>query len=284
MARKLGLDPRSVLSEDDAPSFIWDDSAKYKNFKGSGDKEKQIITSFGMSIGRILLQGCEQTISIVGESAASLRASVLQHRPFVGIVELLSLLWGVGIPSAHLRVYPLSAKRMCAMTVQANGQFAILLARDSNYPAPLVFHLAHEIAHIALGHLGNGIALVDMADAKETQGEDDPEEQAADRYALELLTGTSKPNIMAAGAGNSAKQLAKEVMKAGSERQIEPGVLALCYGYSSEKWALANKALKYIYDAPQEAWVLINKMTKDQLSWENMGDDASSYIREILGE
>ena len=283
LARKLGLDPRSLVNEDGSPTFVWDDSAKYKNFKGDGEKEKPVITSFGTSLARILLKGCEQDISIVGKSATSLRTSILQSQSFVGIVELLSLLWGVGIPLVHLRIYPLSAKRMCAMTVQTNGKFAIFLARDSSYPAPLVFHIAHEIAHIALGHLENKIALVDMTDVVESSEKNDPEEVDADKFALELLTGSSEPSIVTVGESNSAKQLAKEVIRAGHERQIEPGTLALCYGHSTQKWALANKALRFIYDSPQEAWVPINTMAKDQLLWGNISDDVSSYIHAVLG-
>ena len=169
------------------------------------------------------------------------------------------------------------------MTVHKNGEFAILLARDSSYPAPLAFHMAHEIAHIALGHIEYGTALVDMADSTEIEEENDPEELDADKYALELLTGSNEPNIVAIGESNSAKQLAKEAIRVGAERQIEPGTLALCYGYSTKKWALANKALRYIYDSPQEAWLLINTMAKDQLDWGNISDDASSYIHAVLG-
>ena len=42
---------------------------------------------------------------------------------------------------------------MAAMTVHAASGNAILLAKDSGYPAQLAFYLAHELAHIALGHL-----------------------------------------------------------------------------------------------------------------------------------
>ncbi len=283
LARKLGLDPRSIVDDNDSPRFIWDDSAKYKNFKGNDQNEKQVITSFGTSVARILLQGCKQEISLVGKSAISLRNSILLSQSNVGITELLSLLWGVGIPLVHLRVHPLSAKRMCAMTVQLNGKFAILLSRDSRYPAHLIFHIAHEIAHIALGHLENKSALVDMTDSTDTSEERDHEEMEADQFALELLTGTNKPEFLTFGKGNSAQQLAGQMLMAGHERRIEPGVLALCYGYFTEKWPLANKALKYIYDSPKDAWVPINTMARDQLLWSNINYDSSSFIHAVLG-
>ena len=283
LARKLGLDPRSMVNDDDTPVFLWDDSAKFKNFKGDEVKEKLAITSFGMSLGRILLRGSEPNFSIVGQSAAALRSSMLRDSSFIGIQNLLSFVWGVGIPLIHLRILPLSAKRMCAMTIQVNGRFAILLARNSKYPAHLIFDIAHEIAHIALGHLGNETALVDMDTDSDINAEDDIEEIAANKFALELLTSTSEPKIKVIGEVTSAKQLAEAVVKVGYQRQIEPGILALCYGYYTENWALANGALHYIYDSPRDAWKPINKLAIDEISWENISEDNSSYIRAVLG-
>lgn len=55
VARNLGLDPRSLL-DDESPRFLWDDSAKYKNFKGDVEREKPAITAFGSSVARTLLK------------------------------------------------------------------------------------------------------------------------------------------------------------------------------------------------------------------------------------
>ena len=283
LARKLGLDPRSMVNDDDIPVFLQDDSAKFKNFKGDEVKEKLAISSFGLSLGRILLGGSEPKFSIVGESAENLRSLMLQDTSFIGIEDLLSFVWAVGIPVIHLRIYPLSAKRMCAMTVQVKGRFVILLARNSLYPAHLIFDIAHEIAHIALGHLGNQTALVDMDNKSERCTEDDVEEISANKFALELLTGTSEPEFEVIGEVVSAKQLAEAVTRTGNERQIEPGTLALCYGYSTKNWPLANSALRFIYDSTIEVWKPINKLAIDEISWENISEDSCSYIRAVLG-
>ena len=283
LARKLGLDPRSVINDDDTPVFLGDDSAKFKNSKGDTVKEKLAITSFGLSLGRILLAGSEPKFSIVGESAENLRSSMLQNTSFIGIEDLLSFVWRVGIPLIHLRIDPLSAKRMCAMTVHVKGRFAILLARDSLFPAHLIFDIAHEIAHIALGHLENETALVDMDNKSVRFTDDDVEEFAANKFALELLTGTSEPEIEMIGEVVSAKQLAEAVTRTGNERQIEPGTLALCYGYSTRNWALVNRALRLIYDSTIETWKRINQFAIDEISWENISEDSCSYIRAVLG-
>jgi hypothetical protein len=98
-----------------------------------------------------------------------------------------------------------------------------------------------------LGHLATADALVDLTDPAESRDEDD-EETSADRFALALLTGQTKPDIKTNIDRFGAQQLAKAVLAAGPLRGIEPGTLALCLAYRTNKWATASKALRYIYD------------------------------------
>lgn len=285
IARKLGLDPRS-LSIDQSPRFIWDGSqAKYKTFSGDTNSELPAITSFGTSVGRMLLSAVDTTKQAIlhSHTAQEIRQSILKSQRHVGLIELMSLAWGLGIPVIHLRTYPLAAKRMCAMAVNVGGRHAILLARDAQYPAPLAFHLAHEIGHIALGHLAESQAIVDMGDYSDNPEAEDPEENQADRFALELLTGSPAPQILPSGRGKNSHQLASECLRVSSQYRIEPGTLALCYGYSTKQWSIANRALDYIYNQKLDAWKIINAHANKELTWGNLTDDNENYIRAIIG-
>lgn len=285
LARKLGLDPGSLASEQ-TPRFLWDGSqAKYKDFKGNTHGERPAITSFGASVGRILTSATPQDHQSLLNSTSSkeLRSSILAQAPFVGLLELITLAWGIGIPVIHLRAYPLSAKRMCAMAVNVGGRHAILLARDAQYPAPLAFHLAHELGHIALGHLHNSQALVDMGDFSENAANSDPEELEADRFALELLTGDPALKVISQGAGNSARQLASECLRLSKLLAIEPGTLALCFGHSTNNWPVAIRSLDHIYTEKRDAWQVINHIAIGQINWDLLGDDASSFLRAVMG-
>jgi len=282
LARNLGLDPRSLF-DDDAPRFMWDDSAKYKNFKGDLTQDRPAITSFGTSISRMLLRGVTAHQSLSGVSPSTLRESILASQPFIRLIDLLGLMWAVGVPAIHLRVHPLAAKRMCAMAVRDGERFSILLAKDSQYPASVAFHLAHEIGHIALGHIESGSALVDMDDPAERIDEADAEELAADRYALELLTGDAEFNIGKDGLGGSARQLANEVLRVGPANRIEPGTLALCYGHVTKEWATVQAAMPHIYSDPIPAWSVTNKIAKSQLDWNSISDENGSFLRAVMG-
>jgi hypothetical protein len=282
IARKLGLDARSLI-EERTPRFVWEDSARFKRFAGDSGRDRPIISSFGASLGRALLQACPEVGQPTGVSAATLRLQVLRGSEFVGLIELLGLAWALGIPVVHLRVYPLSAKKMSAMSVAIGERFAILLARDALYPAPVAFYLAHEIGHIMLGHVRDGSSIVDIDMVGESGAQQDPEEVAADEYALELLTGSTHPRIEVVGDGRSARRLASEALSEGPANRIEPGTLALAYGFQTRLWPTAIGALRHIYQAPQNVWSVVNQLASRQLDWARLPDELDSYVRAIMG-
>lgn len=281
LARNLGLDPLTVLDEH-APQFIWDDSAKYKNFKGNEERDKPAITAFGKSVARMLVKSVGQTMPLTGIGALELRGLILKNNQYVGLVELLATMWGVGVPVLHLRVFPLAAKRMSAMVTSSRDRYAILLAKDSTYPAPIAFYLAHEIGHIACGHVESGSALLDMEE-EEVPKEKDPEEVEADRYALELLTGNPDFEIQKQGDGHSAHELAIQALKLGPQIRTEPGTIALCYGHATGEWAVVQNAMKHIYTNEAPAWEVVNRIAAGQMAWGDLSDESAHFLKAVMG-
>lgn len=281
LARNLGLDPVTVLG-DEAPQFIWDDSAKYKSFKGDDQRDKPAITAFGKSVTRMLVKTVAQTVPLVGLPASQLRQSILKGNQYVGLVELLAMLWAFGTPVLHLRVFPLPAKKMSAMVTRFQDRYAILLAKDATYPAAIAFYLAHEIGHIACGHVVAGSSLIDMDNEGAAQDQD-PEELEADKYALELLTGDPDFKIEKQGLGRSARELANQALTMGHERRIEPGTIALCYGFATGEWPTAQAALQHIYSQAMPAWEVINRIATQQMNWANLSDENIHFLKAVMG-
>lgn len=281
LARNLGLDPLTVLNEQ-TPQFIWDDSAKYKSFKGDDERDKPAITAFGKSVTRMLVKSVEETVPLKGISAAKLRELILKKNQYVGLVELLATMWGVGVPVLHLRVFPLTAKRMSAMVTSFKDRYAILLAKDSTYPASIAFYLAHEIGHIACGHVDAGSALLDMEEEDVPQ-EKDPEEIEADRYALELLTGDPDFEIEKQGEGHNARELAARALELGPQRRVEPGTIALCYGHATGEWGVVQNAMKHIYTNAVPAWEAVNKIAAGQMAWDDLSDENAHFLKAVMG-
>jgi hypothetical protein len=279
LARRLGLSPQSLAG--DRVEFVWKENSRFKHLTKEEEGQRAALSSFGIAIGRLLVRGVEATRDLGGVSPDDLRKAILSGQRFVDLQGLLAACWGVGVPVIHLRVFPLSAKGMHAMVVRVQDRFAILLGRDASYPAPIAFTLAHEIGHISLRHLDATEAVVDMEDPAQIDPGDD-EEIAADHYALQLLTGDASPKIETNLDEFSAAQLARAVLVAGPERNIEPGTLALCLAYQNKKWAQANSALKMIYDQSKPVWREVNFLAAKQLDWNAIGSDSTDYLRAVM--
>lgn len=281
LARKLGLSPRGLLSE--RVEFIWDDQAKFKHLSVEDDQERAALTAFGVTIGRMLISASDEVASLVNIDAQIIRNEVLASgTPYVDLQSLLALCWGVGIPVIHLRVFPLEAKRMHAMVVRLDDRLAVLLGKDASYPAPLAFTLAHELGHIALGHLEAAPALVDLQDPALALDGDDQETEA-NRFALKLLTGRPDPEITTSAENFNSPTLAAAVMRAGPEYGVDPGTLALCVGHRTGVWPVAMTALRFIYGEGKPAWRPINEMAAGQLDWDRLLPDNADYLQSIMG-
>lgn len=280
IARKLGLSPKSLLH--DEVEFVWKDDARFKHLSNETDVEQSALSSFGISIGRILVHSVKTTSTPYQFGASELRKSILQSRPFVDLHSLLATCWAIGIPVIHLRVFPLDAKRMHAMAVKIAGQHAIMLGRDSQYPAPVAFTLAHEIGHVMLGHFETCSAIVDLRDVM-AQGVRDSEEDEADRYALELLLGTSQPEIHTNIPRFNASQLAQAALTQGPGLQVEPGTLALCLAYRHNVWPIAQAAMQQIYVEQKAVWSEVNQIAMRQLDLRAVGEDSANYLLKIMG-
>ena len=177
---------------------------------------------------------CRTPFVLGGTSASDLRRSILSTKTsYVRLIDLLSTCWAVGVPVVHLRVFPFSQKRMAGIGDEYRNAAAILLGKDFEFPPHIAFYLAHEIGHVALGHVPNNSAIVDLEepDDKPVSG-DDEEEMAAVRYALGLLTGSPEPAVLPESTSHNASELARVSLRVSKEVGIEPGTLALCFGYS----------------------------------------------------
>lgn len=268
-----------MLNED--PVFVFRNAAKYKSLTAEIGQDEAVLTSFGLSVGRLLTAA-----SVGGElpiiDPAQLRATILGTWQFVTLESLLNVCWAFGVPVAYLRVFPLDAKRMHAMSVRVGDRFAILLGRDTTYPAALAFTLAHELGHVALGHFGDQSAVVDYGDpASDVVGVDD-EEDAATRFALLLLTGDGQFEVEADRDNFNAAQLADAAIRASETTRIEPSMLALALGHATGRWTQAFAAMKLMGTAEPLLIDRVNAICRSQLNWGALGSDDADYLARLI--
>ncbi|MCS3761590.1 ImmA/IrrE family metallo-endopeptidase [Bradyrhizobium centrosematis] len=280
LARRLGLAPKPLLGE--RVEFIWKDSARFKHLSTQDATQQDILSSFGVSVGRLLLSATAgATANLADLSSDQIRNSILKSAEYVDLQHLIATCWALGVPVVQLRVFPLGRKSMHAMVVQFNGRHAILLGRDASYPAPVAFTLAHEMGHIAAKHIKGATAIVDVEDPALASDRDE-EEREADEFALALLTGSSDPVITTQFDSYNAPTLADAVLKAGPRYRIEPGTLALCLAYRQKNWAVAMSSLSFVYSSPKPVSREVNEVARRSIDWESLGTDSADYLRGVL--
>lgn len=279
VARRLGLSPRSLF-HDGNPEFLWKDAAKFKNVGTQSDDELAILTSFGVAVGQAVLAAIPKA-AVELPAARELRTVLLRTSPVVDLRALLDLSWAVGIPVVQLALFPLGAKRMHAITVRVHGRYAVLVGRESPFPAQVAYIVAHELGHVARGHVTEAPALVEAEDPLIVAG--DNEEHDADAYALELLTGDPRTIIDATDPKFSAAQLANAAMGAAAQLRVDPGVLALCLGHSSGRWKQVFAALKRLPPGPVDVGAFINGIARHQLRWDDLPGDSQEFLSVALG-
>lgn len=279
IARNLGLSPRALVGE--RVDFIWRDRARFKHLRAEDGTPLAALNSFGVSVGRSLLEASNWQADFSGLRADQLRELLLEMGP-PNLESLLTACWAIGTPVAHLRVWPLAQKAMHAMVVGQDGRHAILFSREASYPAMMAFTLAHEIGHIALGHVPSNDILVDVEDPAGTSNHDD-EEKAADRFALELLLGDPDPDIRINFDTFNHVELADAVKRAAPSYGIDPGTLALAVAHRNDAWPVAMAAMKLIQPEPVAVSDMVNQVAATQLDLSRLGTDSATFIERTLG-
>ncbi len=286
VARRLGLDPASLLLEADAPRFLWREEARFKHLTAQDETEQAGIASFGRAVAAALVRAARETSvrDLEGAAAEQVRAALTRggEQP-VDLMALLALAWGVGIPVVHLRVFPWPQKRMAAMTTRVRGRGVVLLAKDAPYPPWLAFYLAHELGHLACGHIGDGRALIDFDQGEKWGPGDDREEAEADAWAMELLTGMPRPEFTTSSdTRRSAAGLARAAVNTGTGLNIDPGTVALAFGYTTGDWRIANGALKIMFPGDFDVPAVINQVAAGQMDLAAAGEETADYLVGVL--
>ena len=281
VARRLGLSPQSLFEQ--APRFVWKDEAKFKNLGTTTEDEAVILSSFAVGVGGYLISATPvgPPISTQPLSALRLREILLESFQVIALDALLAFAWSIGIPIVQMRLFPLSQKRMEATTIRVRDRVAILVGRESKFQAQVAYIVAHEIGHLLLGHLQETTALLEMEDPLRADSPDD-EELAADRFALELLTGHPDIEVESDTSSFTATQLAVAAAANSVNTRIDPGVLALCLGHGTGRWRQAIGAQKVLPPGEQDVGSRINDLADNQLQWTELSIESQDYLRRVL--
>ncbi len=279
LARHLGLDLDSLEDETKPLAFAPSGPTKLKKAVDVAEEDLAVARAIATRAANLAAAAAPTDHGAIPFSASEIRDQILATgQPWVSLDNLLDWCWSRGVPVLHVSVFPRSARKMDGLAARVQGHPVIIVSKNSHSPAWLLFIVAHELGHIALGHVEDEGILID--DRVEQQGADE-EERAADAFALELLTGRPDCKFTAPARWPNAQQLAKDADRIGRRLKIDPGHVALNYGHSMGRtfFPVAQAALKLLEHADGPA-ILRAKM-EERLDWSGLPADSCEFLQRV---
>ncbi|ABE42912.1 ImmA/IrrE family metallo-endopeptidase [Polaromonas sp. JS666] len=249
LSRAFNIELQSLADEGSPPAF----RASLRKFKLSRNVSEDTVSvsaNYATGISRLALQAYRLEQKQVPVNPSDLRKVILVKHQCVSLISLLEWCISAGIPVLHIEKLP--GKKMTGLVVRDGGRFAIVLSKRG-HPAHLLFHLAHELGHIAKNHLAqDGF----VADEKIDSSSGDADEKEADAYAICLLNG-SDIRYRAGGVIKSGHVLHKAAVAKGKEMRVDAGHIIANFGHNQDRYAMAAIALADLGE-PSQGNAVIN--------------------------
>ncbi|MES3414738.1 ImmA/IrrE family metallo-endopeptidase [Enterobacter hormaechei] len=255
LAKFANLDLNTVINPS-VPLEFNDSVRRYKHAANKPVQELQAATAVVDGMAKIAASVAKNDYQGL-PTAGEIRGSILSSgKPWVDYLALLEFSWSMGIPVLYMPEIP-AKKKMDAVAIKVSDRPVIALTKRHKHASALLFSLAHELGHIACGHLDRNSLLID-----EKINEDDvdnPLEREANSFAIELLNGRPDASFYSQYRV-TADVLADGAMRIARQNQVDPGHIALNYAKTMTSrtgknfYAVCASALNLLYPGPELAW------------------------------
>jgi hypothetical protein len=250
---------------------------KFKRYKNSVDETVAPAILIAQRAAKIIVESISPLPQFDPTAdPLAVRQEILRHHHYVDLESLLDWCWAHGVIVLHLTKAPRGCKRFDGLAMFCGDRPVVVLGSRRDSPAWLAFHLAHEMGHILRRHVTPGSPP--LADSDLESATTDKQEKEADRSGCELLTGDPSPKLR--NLKYNALRLAVFVSQAGPSQGIDPGVMALIYGKSNDRWGVAQNALKHL-SLVSGAHEAIATPIKKRLNPEELSESSERFLRVI---
>ncbi len=288
IAAKLGLDVSSLLSE--GPIGFAPRQTAWKKPVNASIESLEVEGAIASQTAQIAIEATPEGAEKMPATAAQWRERLLSRGEKVTFEALLDACWEVGIAVLTLTgdALPTPKKgRPHGLAARFDGRDAVVLmgGAEHKHTAWQLFRLAHEVGHIARGHLGGEGVIFDE---KIWENQSDPQEIEADQFAVELLFGREKMNIRTkvGQPWMSAEVLATHMGSLSQKFCVEPGAIALNWartmaspGCGQNCWATANGAIATL--PAVNAHDLIRARLEANLDWDELDAEQAAFVRRV---
>lgn len=198
----------------------------------------------------------------------------------VTLAAILEYCWSRNIAVVHVDNFPVEKKGLDALVYRVKDRFVIIVARaiDAHASARASFIIAHELGHIALGHVLENTGIIDDPNEEERHRDD---EAAADAFAAEALSGGRYKPTWRRGAIR-ADTLAERAEVYGKRWNIDPGVLLWRCAHEEALWRNAAAASRYLKALPAPTHRFINDVAKRYIDTSGVSEDTLHTIERTL--
>lgn len=277
IAKRLGLDLESLLTENEQPRFKTQPQTKFKQ-RLSQNNHPEIAQGLAHRLAEMVAYGIKTEFTPLPLDPNQIRNQILTSSPTINLTTLLDYCWQQGIAVVHFHHFPERTKKMDGMIQSHLNRPVIVISANHKYSAQLAFILAHELGHLALGHLTEGM-LIDERIVFDSQ---DEEEHLANQFAVNLLLGDGD-NCLEDKRFNNRHHLIKHAkIKAEENPAISPDSIVLNYAWHNNSWGMANKALEKL-DPSANGQEIINNYLVERLDWDKFDEDSYEYLDNVLG-
>ena len=282
LSRNLNIDIRAL--QNDAAPLVWEDCGSTRFKHGANLQATQLERARCLSAGvaQMVCEVMEKPPLALPVDGSNIRASLcssiyVSGVPRVTLSALLNYCWNMEIPVLPLTRFPAGAKKPDALTGLFAGRPAIVLCKPHKQTAKILFILAHELGHIALKHIEeNGLLVDEHIDSEDR----DAQEEAANTFAMELLTGRPEARYQAP-YNQTAEQLAQTARNIGARDGIDPGIILLQFMRNRKRHPAAYDALTLLEEGNDSAIQLVRDQLCWRFNWKELSRERYDYVRRI---
>lgn len=292
IARRTGLDFSALIHEDQELSFPSDSGLCFKKRQGTEEKDLAIASGVAEQVAKIVAFACTKEYqSVAGWNAESVRREILSKHQWVDLESLLDFCWDHGLPVVHLSNLPSGngLKKFDGVAGVFKGCPVIATGKNHKSSAWMAFIVAHELGHIISGHVQEGECIVD--EKIELDGETDPQEKEADRFAVELIYGKNNVNYLQSGY-LTANKLVNYALSQAEKDVVNPASIVLNHAWHKKQtvtttkqqniaWGLAQNAIKELEGEFLSAPQIINERLAGGLDWDRLSDDNCDFLERM---
>nr|MDZ8061870.1 ImmA/IrrE family metallo-endopeptidase [Nostoc sp. EkiNYC01] len=287
LAKRLGLRASPLFAASPRVESLRRRDIKYKRSIPNKLKNLNAASSIAVNVAESIASACPLEFSLFVGKADAFRKEVLSSFPgnWLGLRNLLMTCWSHGVPVVYLAELGKGVPKMDGMVVNTVSRPVIILSKASHLWAWQLFILAHEVAHVALGHVAPGEILVDeeLSEKSYALKDNDSDEREADVFAIELLNGRKNATYTTSDNQVNFRELVESAFQFGRKHYIDPGHIVLNFANHTGKWGIGNAAAKELQGDNPPASTVINEAMWRGIDIEALPEDTIEFLSRVTG-